>query len=153
MIGQDADYRVKLEWENLHWISSPRSVLLTHGKGGPKLSIDCREFVAVSPDQTRIPWKDKERWNWIETTAFGLQKHDVDLDAYISDYSELYLAEASQDGSYIGEILTQVKSHLKVDYSLKVSNSRLTSSESVGRACSEVLGCKSPLDGRMAARG
>ncbi|KAH8799640.1 hypothetical protein F5884DRAFT_112259 [Xylogone sp. PMI_703] len=119
----DAHYRVKLEWENLHWIASPRSVLLTHQKGGPRFPIDCREFVAASPDQIRIHWKDKERWPWMETTAFGLEKRDVNLDVYISEFSDFYLVEARRDGSYIGEILNLVKSHSKgplVELALKL---------------------------------
>ena len=39
----------------------------------------CREFVLESSDQTRLYWKDKKCWNSIDTTAFGLDSHNVDL--------------------------------------------------------------------------
>lgn len=114
LIGENALYRARLDWEHLRWISNPRLVVLTHRQGGPTFKTWCREFVPESPDQTRLYWKDKEWWSSIDTTAFGLDSHNVDLSAYISDFSSFYLAEASRDGSYIGEILEHVKSYTKV---------------------------------------
>ena len=116
MVGRESAYSSKLSWRNLYWTRSVKSVELRHYTGGASISIDCFEFDRSSPEETRLFWKDKDGWRYIETTPYGLATPERDLDDYVSRCAEVYLNSATSRADYIANILDTMKGDLKVSF-------------------------------------
>ena len=68
----------------------------------------------MSFDQTRVFWKDESGWKWINTTSFGLETYEGDLEEYIFAYLGFYLNEISENTSVIDQMLEEAKKYLGV---------------------------------------
>ena len=133
-------------WEHLQWTSLPMDVLLRHEGEGPTLEVRCRQFEAMSPEQTRLFYKQGSGWNWIESTPYALSKHEVeDLDQYVSKYTIFYLTQVVNDGSWLGQVFAEAQRHVKVSATSygPVTKLRSSSLGPLDVACTQILGCKS----------
>ena len=72
--------------------------------------LNCSEFQKTSSDETRLFWKSREGWRYIDTTAFGLGSSGTDLNDYVSQYAVFYLNSTARSG-YISQVLEAVKGH------------------------------------------
>ena len=91
------------------------NVLLRHEGEGPTLEVRCRQFEAMSPEQTRLFYKHGSGWNWIESTPYALSRHEVeDLDTYVSKYTVFYLTQVANDGSWLGQVFAEAQSNAQV---------------------------------------
>lgn len=70
--------------------------------------VDAYEFCGSSPDEILIYWKERDGWDYAETTTFGLKTCEVDLTDYINQHLSYYLSR-TESQSYLGQILAKVK--------------------------------------------
>jgi hypothetical protein len=89
-------------------------VLLRHEREGPSLEVYCRRFEAASPEQTRLYHKQRSGWTWIPSTPFALLIHEVDLDSYVTGYTMFYLAEVSNNGSWLTPVFVAAWRNMNV---------------------------------------
>jgi len=100
--GQNAIYQSKLIWAYLQWTSVQIQVLLCHEQEGPCFQVYCRQFKAVSDEQTRLYYKSGSGWAWIPSTPFALLTHEVaDLELYVTVYTKFYLAMLGNNESWL----------------------------------------------------
>ena len=147
--GENLTYQSKLMWEHLQWTSLPMDVLLRHEVEGPTLEVRCRQFAAMSPEQTRLFYKHGSGWNWIESTPYALSTHEVeDIDQYVLKYTSFYLTQVVNDGSWLGQVFAEAQRHLQVSATSRKSFTKLRCSSSgpVDGACTQVVGRKSTFD-------
>jgi len=107
-------YGLKLAWQHLSWEHSPKTVELQHHKGGPRMTVECRQFDTDSTDETSLYWKAREGWRVIKTTPFGLENPLKNMDDYISQCALFYLRGDVSDLGYVGGLLKVVKTDLQV---------------------------------------
>lgn len=147
--GENLVYQSKLMWEHLQWTSLPIDVLLCHEVEGPTLEVRCRQFAAMSSEQTRLFYKHGSGWNWIESTPYALSRHEVEnLDEYVSEYTIFYLTQVVNDGSWLGQVFAEAQRHLQVSATSCKSFTKLRSSSSgpVDGGCTQTLGRKSTFN-------
>ena len=121
-------------------------VLLRHEGEGPTLEVHCRQFEAMSPEQTRLFYKNGNGWNWIESTPYALSRHEVgDLDQYVSKYTIFYLTQVVNDGSWLGQVFAEAQRHVQVSATSykPVTTLKSSSSAPLDVACTQTVGCKS----------
>ena len=114
LAGKARAYPWKLGWRYLSWAAFPRLVHLQHEGDGPTIALTYCEFKPTSPDETRLFWKDKDGWKFQETTAFGLRTPEADIDDYILQFTELYLAKVHARTDFIGQVLQKLSRHREV---------------------------------------
>ncbi|KAL9613099.1 MAG: hypothetical protein Q9167_002356 [Letrouitia subvulpina] len=100
----EPSYESKLIWENLQCGDVIKSASLTHEEGGPALHVNCREFIANSPDQHQLFWKEATGWKYLHTTTYCLEKPNVDLASYLDEFSSIYLKKAGEKADYLSQI-------------------------------------------------